>query len=268
MFWQSTTTWYCFAFDRLLVNLATSVVSLTATIQYHPGMETRKRYAACKKKNSQKSLLQAKGNSPTALELSSPHSQSRWAWAWRQRLAPCVRGEAASPQQGSGLAQTPAETSAAGVTAGMYDRGGKVGASRATGMRKLAVLWLNKIWHRYFGHCLLIGLETERSSIKLLNKKSHNEINTAIERNAGFCKDPGFLSNKMQKKAGKANTYRVVDAFWSGRLNCLVCVTQLPLTQNSPRGEWTTPAPSSHFESKIGTSSNPHREFSLLSPPK
>lgn len=113
---------------------------------------------------------------------------------------PQVRAEAASPQEGSGLAQTPAETLAAGVTAGTYDRGGKAGAFRATPMRKLAVLLLNKILNRYFGHSFLIHLEKERSSVKFPNKKSHNEINLAIERNASLFKDPRFLSNKFQKK--------------------------------------------------------------------
>lgn len=111
---------------------------------------------------------------------------------------PQVGAEAASPQQGSDLAQTPAETLAAGVTAGTYDRGGKAGAFRATPMRKLAVLLLNKIWNRYFGHFLFIYLETERSSVKLPNKKSHNDIE--IERNESLYKDPGFLSNKLQKR--------------------------------------------------------------------
>lgn len=114
-----------------------------------------------------------------------------------------VRAEAASPQQGSGLAQTPAETLAAGVTAGTYDRGGKAGAFRATPMRKLALRLQSKIRSRYFGHSLLIHLEKERPSVKLLNKKSHNEINIAIERNASLYKDPGFLSNKFQKIKAK-----------------------------------------------------------------
>lgn len=227
--WQSTTTQYCFAFNRLLVTLATSVVSLTATIQYHPGIETCKCYAACKK-NPQKPPSGQRKFTPCP-ELSSLHSQSHWAWIWRQKLAPWVRGEAASPQWGSGLAQTPAETSAAGVMAGACDRGGKDEASRATEMRKLAVLQLNEMWHRYFGHCLLIGLETERLSIKFLNRKSHNEINLVTERNAGSCKDLGFLSNKFQKK------------IWLGCWCFLIwkielfCVMQLTLTQNSPWGK-------------------------------
>jgi len=45
-------------------------------------------------------------------------------------------------------------------------------------------------------------LETERSAVKYLNKKSHNEMNM-MERNAGSCKDAGFLSNKIQKKKTK-----------------------------------------------------------------
>lgn len=166
-FWQSTTTWYCFAFDRLLLTLATSVVSLTATIWHYQGIEMCKWYAACKKKKIPKSLLEAKRNSVPALELSSPHSWGRILLLtglesggrdWLQ-----VRAEAASPQQGSGLA----ETSAAGVTAGTYDRGGKAGAFRATPMRNLAVLPLNKIWNRYSGQTF--GYR------KIINKVSQQE---------------------------------------------------------------------------------------------
>lgn len=50
---------------------------------------------------------------------------------------------------------------------------------------------------------MLRRLETERSSIKFLNKKSYNEISLAIKRNAGLYKYPGFLSKQIQKK--KAN---------------------------------------------------------------
>jgi len=39
--------------------------------------------------------------------------------------------------------------------------------------------------------------------MKFPSKKSHNEINIAIEKNAGSYKDPRFLSNKFQKKKAK-----------------------------------------------------------------
>lgn len=42
-----------------------------------------------------------------------------------------------------------------------------------------------------------------RSSIKFLNKKSHNEINIVIERNAGSRTEPWVLCNKFHKKKAK-----------------------------------------------------------------
>lgn len=52
-FWPSTTSQYCFAFDSLLVTLATSAVSFTASIWYHQGIKTCK-WRVILKKNPKK----------------------------------------------------------------------------------------------------------------------------------------------------------------------------------------------------------------------
>lgn len=229
------------------------MVSLTATIWYHPGIKICKWYAAGKKKSPKASFRPKETDclpSSWALLILGLTGLESGGRDWLQ-----VRAEAASPQQGSGLAQTPAETSTAGVTAGAHDRGGKAGASRATAMTNLAVLRFNKIWNRYFGHSLLIGLETERLSIKFLNKKSHNGINIAIERNAGLCKDPGFLSNKFQKKKLTLTWLLMLSEQkdWTGFF------VSCNHTKSLPEGNGTLPPLSSHFESKILTSLNPYR---------
>lgn len=127
-------------------------------------------YAACKKQKSPKVSFRPKeihclplSWALLILGLTGLESGGR---DWLQ-----VRAEAASPQQGSGLAQSPAETSAAGVTAGTYDRGGKAWAFRATPMRKLAVLPLNKIWSRYFG----LFFAHMFGNRKIINKVSQQE---------------------------------------------------------------------------------------------
>lgn len=177
-FWQSTTTWYCFAFDRLLLTLATSVVSLTATIWHYQGIEMCKWYAACKKKKSPKASLRPK--EIQCLPLS-------WALLILEGEFSSSLGLSLEAEIGSRSEQRLPAPSKAQVWQRPRQQAWQLGPMTEVERLELSEqprweIWQFCRWTRFETDILARRLDTERSSIKFLNKKSHNEINIAIRQ--------------------------------------------------------------------------------------